>query len=410
VRILVFTDHFYPEPSAPAAHIFERSRLWAAAGHQVTVVASAPNFPEGVLQEGYRNAWRSEETLDGVRVVRVKTFVHRNEGVILRSLDYLSYLPSALLQSFREPRPDVVFASTPHLFVPCAALAHGALRGVPVVTEVRDLWPDSLLGTTSSRRGVMFGLLRVLERTIYRFSTRLVALTPGIRDSIVHRGTPAEKVAVVLNGANLELFKPRPAADGVLSAFGLRERFVVGYVGTVGLAHDLASAVRAFALLQDTPATLFIVGVGAAKSGLQKLVAEEGIHNVVFAPRQKKEDVPAFWSVCRVGLVHLRNIPVFATAVPSKIFESMAMGLPVLYAGPDSYGAEIVRERGAGVCVPSGQPEVLAQAVESLMADPARLRTMAVASLASAPSFTRQAQAAGTLRALEKAIADLSGT
>ena len=404
MRILFFSDHFRPEPSAPAAHVYERSRLWAKEGHDVTVITSAPNFPEGRVFPGYRNSWRSIEWIEGVRVVRGKTYVAKNEGTFRRTLDYLSYIPSALLNAFREPRPDVVISTSPHLFCPTAGLVYTRLRGIPHVLEVRDLWPESLRGTTGMKEGLAFRGLLALERWLYSGSARIIAVTPGISSSIIGRGTDASKVALVLNGANLELFTPRPRDKQVELRYGLAGRFVVGYIGTVGLAHDLESAVRAFALLQHTRATLFIVGVGAAKGGLEALVKELGLKNVVFAPRVLKEDVPSHWSVCDLSLIHLRNAPVFQTAIPTKIFESMAMGLPILYAGPASPGAAIVVDRGAGVYCASGEPAVLARTVESLANDAPRLGAMKVASLSAAKDYSREAHARRTLEALAVAL------
>ena len=139
LNILFFTDHFRPEPSAPAAHIFERCRLWVAGGHQVTVMTSAPNFPEGRVYPGYRNSWRAVEMMDGVRVIRVKTYIARNEGFVRRILDYLSYMCSSFWAAFGEPRPDVIISSSPHLFVAYAGCAHAFMWRVPHVIEVRDL-------------------------------------------------------------------------------------------------------------------------------------------------------------------------------------------------------------------------------------------------------------------------------
>ena len=406
MRILFFSDHFRPEPSAPAAHVYERARLWAKEGHEVTVVTSAPNFPEGRIFPGYRNAWRSIEWIDGVRVVRGKTFIARNEGTFRRTLDYLSYIPSALLNAFRERRPEVVISTSPHLFCPAAGLAYAQLRGIPHVIEVRDLWPESLRGTTGMEEGLIFKGLSALERWLYTRSARIIAVTPGISSSIVRRGTDASKVALVLNGANLELFTPRPRDKQIELRYGLAGRFVVGYIGTVGLAHDLESAVRAFALLQHTRATLFIVGVGAAKVGLETLVKQLGLKNVVFAPRILKEDVPSHWSVCDLSLIHLRNAPIFETAIPTKIFESMAMGLPILYAGPDSPGAAIVIDRGAGAYCTSGDPAALAHALESIMDDASRLATMKAASLNAAKDYSREAHARRTLETLVAAMGE----
>jgi putative colanic acid biosynthesis glycosyltransferase WcaI len=368
------------------------------------VVTSAPNFPEGRVYAGYRNSWRAVEVMDGIRVIRVKTYIARNEGFVRRILDYLSYMCSSFWTAFGEPKPDVVISSSPHLFVAYAGCFHALLRRVPHVIEVRDLWPASLLENAGLRRGLVYRFLEATELMLYRRSRRVIALSPGIADDIVARGIPREKVDVIINGANLDLFTPRTVDRLVIERYRLSGKFVVGYIGTIGLSHGLEYAIRAFRLLRDTPALLFIVGVGAAKEGLESLVEKEGIANVVFAPRQIREDVPAYWSVCQASLIHLRNAEVFRTVIPSKIFESMAMGLPIIYSGPEGPGADLVRDRGVGIVLPPEQPADLARAVESLMNDDARRRDMAEASLKAAPEYSRERQADRSLASLRAAL------
>lgn len=404
MKILFFSDHFYPEPSAPAAHVFERARFWAQWGHQVTVICAAPNFPEGKVFEGYTNAWRRVEDLEGVRVVRVKTLIAANEGFFWRTLDYLSYMCSALFFSLFEDRPDVVVSSSPHIFVGLAGLAGSFVRRCPHVLEVRDLWPASIGAVTPLRSGFVYRLLEKVEAILYRRSSRIISLTQSFVEHIRSSGVPENRIDVVINGANLELFSPRPRDEKIERQYGLENRFVVGYVGTLGLAHGLESLIEAARLVRDRNVVFFFVGVGAAKDSLRVRVDELGLHNVVFAPRQEKSDVPRFLSVCDVSLIHLRGAVVFEKVIPSKIFEAMAMGLPVLYVGPDGEGPAIVRSHEAGLWLPPGNPHALARAVEELASEPKRVRSLAEASLAAAPLYSRERQARSSFEALAKAV------
>jgi colanic acid biosynthesis glycosyl transferase WcaI len=404
MRILFFSDHFRPEPSAPAAHVFERARLWAQAGHAVTVLTSAPNFPEGRVYPGYKNHWRFVEHLDGIRVVRVKTFITRNEGFVLRTVDYASYTLSSLFFALFEERPDVVISTSPPLFVPVAAVAYARLCGIPHVFEIRDLWPASILATNSIKRGRIYDALERLELGLYRSSARVLAMTHSFVQDLTARGVPAEKIDVVINGTNLELFSPRPRDREIEEQFGLHGRFVVGYLGTIGLAHGLDNVIETALLLRESPVTFFFVGVGAAKEHLQRRTRELGLQNVVFAPRQLKEDMPRFWSVCDLGLIHLRNDELFSTVIPSKIFESMAMGIPVLYVGPRGEGPDIVERYDAGVVVPPDDPARFAAAVQQLAADAPRRERLAANARAAAPSFSRERHAEATLAVLENAV------
>src|ERR1700760_4560946 len=210
MRILFFSDHFLPEPSPAAAHVYERAKLWVAAGHAVTVLCSAPNFPEGKVFPGYRNAMRRVEVLDGIRVVRIITYITANEGVVRRTLDYLSYMVSAFLAAWFEERPDVIISTSPHLFVPTAGVLHALLRRVPHVFEIRDLGPASIAATNAL--GGASRALRTLERLelfLYRHSARILALTPAFKTDLIRRGISGDKIDVVINGANPDVFRRR---------------------------------------------------------------------------------------------------------------------------------------------------------------------------------------------------------
>lgn len=409
MKILFLSDHFYPEPSAPAAHVFERAALWVSEGHSVTVVTSAPNFPEGRVFPGYRNSWRTRETLKGIRVVRVKTYMARNEGSFRRTLDYLSYMVSSFLFAFGEERPDVVVSTSPHLFVAVAGVMHASLRRVPHVFELRDLWPATIAANTGVGQGRAYRLLERIELWLYRRSARILAFTDSYRQDLIRRGISGGKIDVVINGANLSMFSPAAGPDAALVAeYDIAGKFVVGYIGTLGLSQGLENVLEAATLLRGSNIVFFFVGVGAARDPLMQEAQRRGLDNMIFVPRQKKEDVPRFWSVCHVSLVHLKDDPVFATVIPSKIFESMAVGLPMIYCGPPGEGSQIVERHQAGLFVPAADAAGLAAAARRLSADPVLLATMAANSRASAPQYSREQQAASSLQVFRKAAGDLA--
>ncbi|HSM34907.1 MAG TPA: glycosyltransferase family 4 protein [Longimicrobiales bacterium] len=403
MRILFFSDHLLPEPSAPAAHVYDRARIWAEAGHDVTIIASAPNFPVGRVYDGYRNEWRRIERRDGIRIVRVKTYIAPNEGIVRRSLDYASYMVSALFFALFERRPDIAISTSPHLLAAAAGAAFGMLRGVPHVAEIRDLWPASIASTTSLGRGRLYRLLERLELWVYRSSRRIIAFTSSYRDDMIARGVDGSKIDVVLNGADLRLFHPQAPNEELRARLGLGDAFVVGYLGTLGLAHGLDNVLDAAERVPANRVRFLLVGAGAARSHLMAEAERRGLENVVFVDRQEKEAMPAYWSVCDASLVHLKDDPLFASVIPSKIFESMAVGLPVLYVGPAGEGSAIVHAEGAGIVVPPADPNALANAVLRLAAEPARRASLAAASLAAAPRYSRERQARASLATLTRA-------
>ena len=160
MHILFLTENFPPEHNAPATHVYERACYWTRWGHRVTVVTSAPNFPEGRVHPGYRNRWYQTEEIEGIRVVRVKTFIAPNEGVVLRTLDFLSFMVAAFAAGLIQARPDVVVATSPQFFTAVAGWALSAVRGLPFIFELRDLWPDSIIAVGAMRESAAIRAMR----------------------------------------------------------------------------------------------------------------------------------------------------------------------------------------------------------------------------------------------------------
>jgi len=405
MKILFFTDHFTPEMSPPAAHIYDRCKIWVEQGHQVTVVTNVPNYPFGKTYKNYINKFRQVEILDGIRVVRVITYMAENKGTLKRILDYLSYTISAFINSLFMEKPDVVISSSPPLFTPIVGVAFSILRGVPHVFEIRDLWPAFIAATNGwDKAGWMYRTLECLELWLYKKSKRIITFSPTFTDDLVSRGVEVDKIDLVINGSDLNLFSPKDPDQALLDELGLNDQLVIGYIGTIGLAHDLKNAVRAAKLVEDKNITLLFVGAGGEKENVQTLANELEAKNVIFIGRQEKKSVPRWWSICDVGLVHLKGSEELAAAIPSKIFESMAMGKPVLFSGLPGAGSYIVNSHEAGVCVTANDPQSLAKAMIAMKTDKEQLAIYATNSLASAPEYSRVKQAEKTLASLTKVL------
>jgi len=397
MQILFFSEQFWPETNAPAIHVYERAKIWASKGYLVTVITSAPNFPDGILFAGYRNAWRQVADVDGIRVVRVKTYIAANRGVLFRLLDYVSFPLSALLFSLFEPRPDVVISTSPQLLTPLAGVLCAKLRGRPHVFELRDLWPAAIVAVGAVKRGLWQRVLESLELWLYRNSQRILAFTDSFRKDLVLRGIDPDRIHVTPNGTDLERFFPQPR-DPVLEAeLGLKERFVVGYIGTLGMAHGLDCVLEAAGILAGYPITFLLAGPGAAKEELEKQAQELRLNNVKFLPRQPREAMPALWSQCNVALVHLKNTDLFKTVIPSKMYEAMAMGLPICFAGPEGEATYLIRSKGTGVAIPPEDPKALASAILALREDGETLKRFQAASILARDGFSREDQAERTL-------------
>lgn len=401
MRILFLSDNFPPESNAPATRVYEHAVRWVRAGHAVTVITCAPNFPEGKLYAGYRNRWHQDEDIDGIRVVRVKTYITANEGFLRRTLDYMSFMVTGLIAGLFEKRPDVIVATSPQFFCALGGWILSVARWRPFVFELRDLWPASIVAVGAMRRSLMIRLLEKLEVFLYRRAKAIVAVTEAFREDLASRGIRREKIHVVRNGVDLEQYQPQPRDSGLARKFGLGGKFVVGYIGTHGMAHALDKVLVTAAMLRDRQdIAFFFAGSGAARAEVERLVADTGLDNVRLIARQPKDRMPALWSLCDATIVPLRDLPVFATVIPSKIFEAMGMGVPILMSLPEGEATAIIRATGSGVCVPPEDPAALAAAIAQLIGDPPRLAALRTAAFAAARQFSRETQAARMLAIL----------
>lgn len=406
--ILFFADNFPPERNAQASRVYERACYWVRWGHRVTVITCAPNFPEGKVFPGYSNRWHLVERLDGIQVVRVKTYIAPNAGCCRRILDYVSYMLAAFVAGLFLPRPSLLVATSPQLFGALGACALAALRKVPFVLEISDLWPDSIVAVGAMKRGYALRLLEKVELWMYRRAVRIVALTHAFKQNLVQRGIPPDKIQVVINGVELSSYAPRNKDWDLAARWGITpQHFVVGYIGTHGMAHALGNVLQAAALDGDSGLRFLLVGAGAERDRLMKQANEMGLQNVIFVPSQPKEMMPSYWSLCDLALVHLKFAPLFKTVIPSKIFEAMGMGLPILLVAPQGEASHIIAQTGAGLWLLPGRPRQLLHAARLLQDNPELCRRFAGSSRAAAPQYTRERQAGEMLAVLQAAAGDM---
>lgn len=406
MNILFITENFPPETNAAATRVYERACYWVEAGHQVTVLTCAPNFPHGRLLDGYRNRWRQVEEMSGIRVVRVKSYITANEGIVRRTLDFVSFMATAFFFGLFEKKPDVIAATSPQFFAAVAGWMLAGCRRRPFVFELGDLWPASIIAVGAMKDNPLLRLMERLELFLYRRSSAIVALTNAFKKNLVSRGIAPDKIAVVINGVDLQRYAPLERDADLAAEYDLTDKFVFGYVGTHGMAHGLHNVLDAAELLKDHPRIRFLLaGPGATREALIADAQARNLRNVVFLPPQPKSRMPAVWSLCDVALIHLRNDPVFAEVIPSKIFEAMAMGVPLLVAVPAGEATHIVEADGAGIAVAPEDPVALAGAAEQLADDAALRQTLTERSLAAAPRHGRAHQAVEMMAVLEAAAA-----
>jgi len=373
MRILIVTHYFPPEIGAPQARLSALSETWAADGDTVTVLTGMPNHPTGVKPPAYRRAIRRMERADGYRVIRTWLYTTPNEGVARRTIGHVSFMLTSVLLGARCAGPaDTVVVSSPTFFSIGAAWLLARLKRARLIVEVRDLWPGvfAQLGVLTNRW--LIGVLERLELAAYAAADAVVVVSEGFRANLIGRGVPADKVHTIRNGVRLDQFVPGMAASPLV-----RERLGAGgsdclvlYAGTHGICQGLPFIADSAARLAGEAVHLAFVGEGADKPRLRRRARELALRNVTFLPGVPAHDVPHLLAAADICLVILRDLPLFSTFIPSKMFEYLAAGRAVIGAVKGE-AAQILREAG-GVVVPPEDSAALADAIRLLAADPER--------------------------------------
>ncbi len=372
MRILFLSHYFPPEVNAPANRTFEHCREWVHAGHEVHIVTCIPSHPRGVPFPGYRRRWYLREEIDGITVHRVWTYLAANQGVIKRTLNYVSFVPSALWRALRLGRFDVLVATSPQFFCAVAGWLAGSLKRTPWVFELRDLWPESVAAVGALRRSVALRLIERLELRLYRSAARVVCLTRSFVANLDRRGIAADKLVFVPNGVDLAYWSAGSADDARRQLGAAATEVLVSYIGTVGMAHGIGAVREAAQRLASSHPNvrLVVVGDGAELARLREEHLQAGHANVVFTglvPHDKARDIMA---ASDVALVLLKRSDLFLTVLPSKIFEAMGAGKPIVL-GVAGEARETLERAGAGIAITPESAEELAAAIGKLADDEA---------------------------------------
>jgi glycosyltransferase involved in cell wall biosynthesis len=376
MKIVYVSQYYPPEMCAPAARVSELARHWVDAGHEVTVLTGFPNHPTGVLHGDYRKklrrlVWR--ENVDGVRVVRTWLLPLPNRSARERILNYSSFCVSAASSGTFLPRPDVVIATSPQLLVGLAGLGIATRHRVPLIFEVRDLWPESLSAVgMSSPTSFMNRTLGAVADFLYAKADRIVVVTPAFREHLItHRNVNADKIFVIENGVETALFSPALPNEDLKQHLGIQGRFVVGYIGTIGMAHGLETLVEAASIVRSSmPEVVFlVVGEGAEKQRIRELARSNDLSNIVLVEQQPRDHIPQFIHACDACLVLLRRADLFQTVIPTKMLEFMSCGRPVIL-GVDGQARKILEAAKAGIYVEPDNPSALVEAICRLRSNP----------------------------------------
>ncbi|HEV2424113.1 MAG TPA: glycosyltransferase family 4 protein [Terriglobia bacterium] len=380
MRILFITQYFPPETGAPQNRISDLALRLSKSGHSVTILTAFPNYPEGRVAGAYRRRLRMIDLWCGLRVVRTWIYATPSKGFIPRLCNYFSFVLSSMILGARAAGgQDVLIVESPPLFLGLAGLVISRIKRARLVFNVSDLWPESAVALGVIRNRALIRFAGRLERFIYEHSDLISGQTRGIISSIGAR-VSQRPLYLLTNGVAAERFPT--AADrfrkDVLLRLepALRDKLIVGYAGLHGLAQGLETVLEAARLLRDRDHIAFVlIGDGVEKPRLKEMAGNLDLTNVFFLDSQPRERMPGILAGFDAALIPLKRLDLFKGALPSKMFEAMAAGLPLLVM-IDGEARALMETAEAGVYVEPGNPQALAQAVTALAADPDRGRQL----------------------------------
>ncbi len=331
MRILFLSHYFPPEVNAPANRTHEHCREWAASGHEVHVVTGVPSHPAGLPFPGYRRGWYQHQEIEGIHVHRVWTHLAPNRGVLRRTLNYLSFVPTAVFRAWRLGRFDVIISTSPQFFCVVAGRITAALRGTPWVFELRDLWPESIHAVGALRTSLPLRILERLELYLYARASAVVCVTQSFIANLERRGVDSGKLRYVPNGIAPGFWAAGSRESGRTRLGVTPDQIAVTYTGTIGMAHGLGTVLQAARLLEASlpRVRFFIVGDGAELAQLKARAIESAQSNVAFTGLRPRGEMADILAASDIALVTLKPAETFKAVLPSKMFEAMAASKPI---------------------------------------------------------------------------------
>lgn len=406
MNILMLSDNYPPEMNANARIFSELASCWHEQTANVSVITSHPNFPSGKLFKPHKNQWHVRSKENGIEVIRVKTYIHENNGFIRRSLDFLSFGISSCIAGLFKKEHDIIVGISPQLFCALSACVIAHVKKKPFVLILCDLWPDAILHTGNLKKGMVFTLLKRMEIFLYKKAHLIATLSPHYNQYLINHGIEEKKIITSISGVDSH-FYPRIKNVNIMNKYQLHHKFVIAYIGTFGVAHnheDLLEVAEMLQKMPDMPNHLLLIGDGIHRGLLTARIKEKQLTHVTLDGPFPAECIPEYWSVADIALVTLADIDSNTTVIPSKMLESMAMGKPVvLYAPPGEAQAFLTQSKG-GCFVKAGNKLGLKNTIEMLMRNPERLKTFSHNALVFSGNYTRKQQADALLDKMQQTV------
>ncbi len=371
MHVLLIHQGFVSPDDAGGTRHYEFGKRFVAAGHDFTIVASDISYFKGQKHEGERH-----QEYDGVQVRRAWTYNSLHRSFVWRVVAFLSFMVSAIGEGLRVRKVDVVVGTSPPLFQGVSAWLVALLRGKPFVLEVRDLWPEFAIDMGILTNPILIWMSRRLEMFLYRRAHHIIVNSPAYRTYLIERGVASGKITFIANGVDPQMFESLLSGDNLRQQWNLDGKFVVTYAGALGMANDLDTVLEAARQLADDPQIhVLIVGDGMQRRHLEQRTLELGLGNVTFTGARPKTDMPQILALSDVCLATLKDIPMFRTVYPNKVFDYMAAARPIVL-GMDGVIRDVIEASGGGIAVPPGDAGAIAAAVRELSRDQHRGREM----------------------------------
>lgn len=368
MKLLFLTDNFPPEVNAPASRTYAHCKEWVNNGVDVTVITCAPNFPQGKVYKGYKNKLYQTENMDGIKVIRVWTYITGNEGFIKRTLDYISFSVSAFGAGLFQ-KIDLIVATSPQFFTALCGRTLSFWKRRPWVMEVRDLWPESIKTVGVMKDNAVIRYFEWEEMRCYKSARQIIVVTDSFKSRLIERGISEKKIFVVKNGVDRSLFVPMAKDLELLKELGLEGKKVIGYIGTHGMAHKLDFILQCAKNNEGRNDYHFLfIGNGAKKNELLNFKEQLKLTNVTMLDSVSKTEVKRYISILDLCLINLRKSDLFKTVIPSKIFENAAMEIPIIM-GVEGEAQEIIESYKAGLCFEPENASDFQNALDQLLSD-----------------------------------------
>ena len=372
MKILFITYYYPPETGAGSIRTEELVRQWQRKGHEITVVTGYPNYPSYEIYKGYKNRLISRENCDGINLIRTFTYVRKDGNILGRALGQVLFMTSSILGGLFASRPDIIVASSPPFTIGFSTIVLSIIKRAPFIFDVRDPYPlvPIELGVIKSR--TLIALLSAIERLYYKLSARVVTVTESFRNHIVRKISSPKKCKVIPNGVNIDYFKKSENIDrkAIADKLGIANKLNIAYVGTLGRVHDLNILVKAATRFTDNPDIQFIIaGHGVKRKELVESVERYGLKNFVIMDPLPKKSVRELLHITDIGFQGLDNIEYIAGAHAVKLFEYMAMKVPIVFSGAGE-SRKLIEDAQAGICSDTNNLEGVVEAIRILIDSP----------------------------------------